>query len=150
MRLSASASRLKRMLRAAGVDLVHPDATSVRTALDVYREFCEIRVSGLAHVDGDTLLAQYGTFSFTGHPLFSVDLTRQFIERGEDPAIWQLSCTFEWTPTDTTDSLGSGELWSDGPDRAGFFSAVPSLDGFDWALGEGGPPASLSVQLERV
>jgi hypothetical protein len=65
-------------------------------------------------VDGDGVLAQFGTFDFDGVRELWAGLTRQFIEADDADVMWQLRCTFRWTPGAETEALGSGDLWSFG------------------------------------
>ena len=134
------------------MNAAQPDAQTCRLVLDVFRDFSGIPVSGLADPaeGGDGVLAQYGTFAFASEPRFNVDLTRQFIKRGEDSLIWQLSCTLEWPASAETQGLGSGELWSFDLEPTVFFAEVPRLAGFDWALRTPQAPQSLAIVFERV
>jgi hypothetical protein len=87
------------MLNDAGVTLNMVTALDVRTTVEVLRRFAAIPVDGVAPAeeDGDGVLAQFGTSDFRGQREFWADLTRQFVEAGdEDAPMWQLSCTFRW------------------------------------------------------
>lgn len=140
------------MLRRAAVSLSQPVEGATAQVLDVIRDFSRVPVAGLAprDEDGDGVLAQFGTYDFGGPERFRVDLTRQFIKRGEDPPIWQLSCTLEWSPSPETNAIGSGELWSFGLDLEDFFSEVVRLEGFQWAMTTPRPPQSITLDLGRV
>jgi hypothetical protein len=99
---------LASMLRAAGVEPSAVTAVDVRTIVEVFRRFAAFPVDETKppEEDGDAVLAQFGTFDLRGQPEFSVDLTRQFIEAGdEDAPMWQLSCTLYWIPSAPTEAL---------------------------------------------
>jgi hypothetical protein len=140
------------MVRRAGVSLTDPAAGSVGQVLDVIRDFSNIPVAGIAPLDedGDGVLAQFGTYAIDGPRRFEVDLTRQFTKRGEDPQIWQLSCTLKWLPSPDTDAIGSGEFWSFGLDLEDFFREVARLDAFQWALTTERAPVAITLDLGRV
>lgn len=140
------------MLREAGVTTGQLGPDAPRRVIDAFREFALTPVTGVARVDedGDGVLAQFGTDTFSGPRLFRVDLTRQFIKPGNDPAIWQLSCSMTWPRSPETDVLGAGNLWSFGIDASAFFRQVESLAGFQWALTSAPPPDAVTVALERV
>jgi hypothetical protein len=90
-------------------DTLNPEAV-VKT----FQSFAAIPVSDCAPIDedGDGVLAQFGTYGLRGTQEFSVDLSRQLIEAGDDGPTWQLSCTLYWDSTPDTTALGSGSLWS--------------------------------------
>jgi len=105
--------------RLAGQESVGP---SFETMLRFYEEE---RVDGCAlEEDGDMLLFQWGTYAWSGTERFELDLTRQIIwdDRGwisraltgfkcDDPAIWQLSLTYQFPPIDLLRGLGRGTHW---------------------------------------
>ncbi|SNT29748.1 hypothetical protein SAMN05421812_104328 [Asanoa hainanensis] len=100
--------------------------------------------------DGDGILAQFGTFAFDGLREFSADLTRQFIDAGDEDAVWQLSCTFHWSARAETEALGSGQLWSFGRSLDDFFAEALALPGWAWALAGVRAPRQLTIELERI
>lgn len=67
--------------------------------------------------DGDMLLFQWGTYDWGEGPTFEVDITRQLIDAADedDDAIFQLSLTSKYEPTDATASLGKGNRWCTSP-----------------------------------
>ena len=67
--------------------------------------------------DGDMLLYQWGTYSFSGTPeTFQLNLTRQFMLQDEGEPL-QLSLTFHFPPTPVFKALGSGNQWCSTPDN---------------------------------
>ena len=83
--------------------------------------------------DGDTLLYQWGTYSFSGPETFRLNLTRQFFlwdEDDEEP--YQLSLTFHYEPTEALSSLDSGNQWCEEPETVEafrvFISASPAYN----------------------
>ncbi|ASN21609.1 hypothetical protein [Arthrobacter sp. YN] len=104
-----------------------------------------------ADEDGGGVLAQFGTYGVRGIQEFNVDLTRQFIEAGDDDApTWQLSCTFYWDTTPETVAMGSGRLWSFDFALEDFFRNAALLPGWEWALGTNKQPKSLEITLDQV
>ncbi len=85
-----------------------------------------------------------------GQGELQVDLTRQFIEPGEDGTMWQLSCALTWPPTPETDALGSGELWSFGLEPDDFFGQVRDLAGWAWAMEAPPPTSGVRVEMTQV
>ncbi|MGA4867296.1 hypothetical protein ACPB9J_32195 [Streptomyces lavendulocolor] len=64
--------------------------------------------------DSDGLLLQYGTYAFSGRPMFTVDLTRQFDvtdDDGEHHHFVQVHCELRYEPEADLDALGSFESW---------------------------------------
>jgi|GEM_PF-3644530 len=120
--------------------------------LKVFQSFAAIPADDCAPMDedGDGVLAQFGTYGLRGTQEFSVDLTRQFIEAGDDGLIWQLSCTLCWDPTPNTTALGNGTLWSFDAEFGDFFRNAALLPGWKWALGTNQKPNSLDIRLEEA
>ena len=83
---------LASMLAAAGVNPSAVTAADVRTTVEVFRRFAALPVDEVAppEEDGDGILAQFGTFDVRGQREFTADLTRQFIDAGDQdtPARW--------------------------------------------------------------
>jgi hypothetical protein len=84
---------LESMLTDAGVNPSVVTTADARTTVEVFRRFSAISIDDAAppEEDGDGVLTQFGTFTFRGQREFSADLTRQFIEAGDEYApMWQL------------------------------------------------------------
>lgn len=82
---------------------------------------------------------------------FTVDLTRQFIEASdEDPAMWQLSCTFFWPDSPATATLGGGSLWSFDMSLDEFSPAAAALPGWAWALETDQGPNPFDISFEQA
>jgi hypothetical protein len=133
MRSDEAEDRLRTLLRGAGVDLDHPRHEDVGRTWDVMRTFFAEEVEDAAprEQDGDGLLAQYGVYTFTGEPLYELDITRQFSfndEDGEYDHMAQLQCTFELEPTDELRAVADANLWS--WDASDFFAEVLAMPGF--------------------
>jgi hypothetical protein len=152
MMIRETAKVLTSMLDEAGVTPGAVTAADVRTIVEVFRRFAAVPVDDAAppEDDGDGVLAQYGTFGFRGRDEFSADLTRQFIEPGDEQPMWQLSCTLHWTPSAATESLASGDLWSFGKSLDEFFAEVVALPGWAWALDCPVAPLDLEILLSEV
>ena len=137
MLIEDSEGVLLALLADAGVSPGRLATDQVRAVVDVFKGFVLIPVEDAAPVDddGDGALAQSGTFKFRGPREFEADLTRQFIEIAEqDPEMWQLSCTLRWDPSDETDALPGGNVWSFDKSWDEFFREAMELPGWDWAL----------------
>ena len=152
MLIEDSEGNLLAMLAEVGVTPGRLDTDQLRAVVDVFRRFVLIPVEDAAPVDddGDGALAQSGTFKFRGSREFEADLTRQFVEVAEqDPEMWQLSCTLRWHPTEETDALLSGNVWSFDKSWDQFFAEAMELPGWDWAL-KTWRPATLDVVFGMV
>jgi len=149
MRMAEAQHRLLEMLNNQGDVSIGRQADPL---LDVLAEFARIPAEDTAPAeeDGDGLLAQFGTYDFRGTREFQVDLTRQFIEPGEDGEIWQLHCTLFWPATSETDALGSDELWSFGMELDQFFAQARKLPGWAWALQAKATVPDFEVSFEQV
>jgi len=143
---------LTSMLHDAGVRPGRVGAADVLTAVEVFRRFAAVAVDDAAspEQDGDGVLAEYGTFTFDGVREFRADLTRQVIEADDEDAMWQLHCTFHWSPGADTEALGSGTLWSFGMPLDEFFAAARALPGWAWALAGAPAPRRLTIELDEV
>ncbi|MCK7593175.1 hypothetical protein M0G41_05765 [Lysobacter sp. CAU 1642] len=99
----------------------------------------------------DMLLFQWGTYDWGEGEHFEADLTRQFIVpgKGDDPALYQLSLTFRYQPSDQLRAVESGEFWCASREEAAPFLAMvcasPAL-----AVAQPLKPASVSLGFERV
>ncbi|MFG2832500.1 hypothetical protein ACGFWI_34470 [Streptomyces sp. NPDC048434] len=90
--------------------------------------------------DADGLLFQYGTYTASGRPMFTVDLTRQFDivdDDGEHDHYVQVHCELRYEPESALDALGSVGLWF-------FHDTNADLD--QWFEGAG---ARLGLLLDR-
>jgi hypothetical protein len=104
--------------------------------------------------DADGLLFQYGTYSFDGPRLFTLDLVRQFEisdSDGEHDHYVQLHCELRYAPTPALEVLGSFDSWF-------FHDAGEDLEGWSRSLTERAAwttiktlqPAEIRVYQERV
>jgi hypothetical protein len=118
----------------------------VAAVLGFYRD---VRLAGLADVDGDMLLYQWGTFDFGQGLSFRLDITRQFIAVGsgsDDGEMSQLQCVAHFVPADALSAIPVNNRWchslAEVPEfetyitRSAAFSAVkgmtPSRLQLDW------------------
>jgi hypothetical protein len=87
--------------------------------------YLDERASGTApvHHDGDMLLFQWGTWSWSEPPSFTIDMTRQFLVTAGDDEIWQLSVELQYPLTD----LAPGHRWCGSPDEVDDFRSF--IDG---------------------
>lgn len=152
MRINETTTCLLSMLADAGIAPGTVRAGRIGTVVAIFREFAAISVEDAAPAedDGDGVLAQFGTTDVHGRREFSTDLTRQFIEIGDDAPMWQLSCAFHWESTPATDSLGSGDVWSFGTPLETFFDEALTLPGWAWALASPPSPRDLTIVLDQV
>ena len=152
MRIGETRTRLLTMIAERGVTPESATAEDIRTVADTFRCFAAIPVAGAAppEDDGDGVLAQFGTYAFRGSREFSVDLTRQLTEVGEDAPMWQVSCSFQWAASAETDALMSGEMWSFGMSSEDFFAQAMALPGWAWALDSPPPVRDLTVTLDET
>jgi hypothetical protein len=133
MQSDEAEKRLRTLLVEAGVDLDRPRHEDVGRTWDVMRAFFTEVVEDAAprEQDGDGLLAQYGIYTFSGAPLYELDITRQFSfndEEGEYDHMAQLQCTFEFDPTDELRAVPAANRWS--WDVSDFFAEVLAMPGF--------------------
>ncbi|WP_412747785.1 hypothetical protein [Krasilnikovia sp. M28-CT-15] len=153
MLILATRDVLVSMLADAGVNPDAMTSADVRTTVEVFRCFAGLPVDGVAppEEDGDGVLAQFGTYDFRGRSEFSTDLTRQFVEAGdEDAPMWQLSCTLYWPAGAETESLAFGHLWSFGKTLDEFFAKAGALPGWAWALDCLEGPQDLVITLAEL
>ncbi|MCD4851416.1 hypothetical protein LN996_11395 [Arthrobacter sp. AK01] len=152
MLIRESKAQLEQMLAVTGAD-ARVGARNPGAVMNVFERFAAMPAYDCAPVDedGDGVLAQFGTYGVRGIQEFNVDLTRQFIEAGDDDApTWQLSCTFYWDPTPETLAMGSDSLWSFDFALEDFFRNAALLPGWEWALGTNEQPKSLEITLDQV
>lgn len=150
--ISETKPLLTSMLDHAGVRPGKAAAADVLTTVEVFQRFAAVPVHDAAspEADGDGVLAQFGTFDFDGVREFWADLTRQFIEAGDEDVMWQLRCTLHWTPSAETEALGSGDLWSFGMPLDDFFAEALALSGWAWALAGVQAPRHLTIELGQI
>lgn len=152
MLIEDAVSALLASLADVGVTPGRITSDQFHAVVDVVNRFVLIPVTDTAPVDedGDGVLAQHGTSTFRGRPQFEASLTRQLTSVAEqDPEMWQLSCTLRWDPTDETNALGSGNVWSFGKSWDEFFTKAMNLPGWEWAL-KTKQPATLDVAFGMV
>lgn len=70
--------------------------------------------------DGDMLLFEWGTYSFTGQKEFQINITRQFILSREDEP-YQLSLRFTFPINERNQSWNAGSFWCHGPEEVHAF-----------------------------
>ena len=152
MQIRDARAHLVAMLSQGGVTPGAITSTDVSTVVDVYRRFARIPTDDAAPAadDGDGVLAQFGTYSFRGYNEFSVDLTRQFMQSGNDARLWQLECTVYYAPSMANRALASGELWSFGMTLDEFFDHAAALPGWAWSLAGAEEPRKLVVAFSEV
>jgi hypothetical protein len=140
------------MLDEAGVTSRAMTTASVRATVATFRQFAMLPTEDAAPAeeDGDGILAEFGTYDFRGEREFSASLTRQFVEVGNEGAMWQLGCTFYWTSRAATDVLASGHMWSFGRTLDDFFDDLVQLPAWAWAMSGVQVPRDLVIDLDRV
>jgi hypothetical protein len=132
------------MLLKAGFDFDNPD---VLIAWNTFKVFSNQHFK----CADDTMLFQYGEYSFTGEKVFYWDLVRQFSyeKNGEYDHTEQLHIEFMFKPSPDFEGL-SVKIWSSDCDsKEDFFHRVERLNGFKkpW---ENHKPIKVQVYLERV
>ncbi|MEU6705434.1 hypothetical protein [Streptomyces wuyuanensis] len=106
-----------------------PSTTVVRTTRGAWLAFMRFgrrRFDTASASDSDGLLFQYGTYAFSGRPMFTVGLTRQFEvnnDDGEHDHYVQVHCELRYEPEPDLDALGSFDSWF-------FHGADADLDGW--------------------
>ncbi|MFF5225179.1 hypothetical protein [Dactylosporangium sp. NPDC000521] len=152
MLISETKLLLTSMLDHAGVRPGKAAADDVLTTVEVFRRFAAVPVDDAAppQEDGDGVLAQSGTFNFDGVREFCADLTRQFIEADDEDVMWQLRCTYHWTPSAETEALGSGLMWSFGMPLDDFFAEALALPGWAWTLAGVQAPQHFTIELDQI
>ncbi|MEU3468967.1 hypothetical protein ABZ716_13755 [Streptomyces sp. NPDC006687] len=87
---------------------------TARDAWLAFLRFGQRRFDTASSPDSDGLLFQYGTYSFSGPPMFTLDLTRQFDisdEDGEHDHFLQIHCELLYTPDQLLRDLSSFTSW---------------------------------------
>ncbi|WP_369148990.1 hypothetical protein [Streptomyces sp. R44] len=87
---------------------------TTRAAWLAFMRFARRRFATAPTPDSDGLLFQYGTYAFTGRPMFTVDLTRQFDitdDDGEHDHYVQVHCELRYECEPALDALGSFNSW---------------------------------------
>jgi hypothetical protein len=155
MQLTATSGALHTMLRAAGVDLLHPTAADVPRTWDVYQQFAASPVDGILgpDQDGDGLLVQYGMNDWHDEDgrHFELTFTRQFAHLHDDGEIGlsQLHCTFLYAATPALEAIPSAHHWSFGLDLPKYFAEVSTLTGFRQLMSHPAPPTRLDVTYDE-
>jgi hypothetical protein len=86
----------------------------VASALRAFERFASISFQVGDLPDSDGLLFQYGVFSFTGRPMFTLSLTRQFEQyddHGEHESFRQVGVEILYMPDAALSSLERKESW---------------------------------------
>jgi hypothetical protein len=87
---------------------------TTRAAWLAFMRFARQRFATAPTPDSDGLLFQYGTYAFSGRPMFTVDLTRQFDisnDGGEHDHYVQIHCELRYECEPALDALGSFNSW---------------------------------------
>lgn len=87
---------------------------TTRAAWLAFMRFGRQRFATAPTPDSDGLLFQYGTYAFSGRPMFTVDLTRQFgisDDDGEHDHYVQVHCELRYECEPVLDALGSFDSW---------------------------------------
>ncbi|UFQ99954.1 hypothetical protein KBP30_01450 [Streptomyces sp. Go40/10] len=87
---------------------------TTRGAWLAFVRFGRWRFDTAATPDSDGLLFQYGTYAFSGRPMFTVGLTRQFDvtdDDGEHDHYVQVHCELRYEAEPDLDALGSFDSW---------------------------------------
>lgn len=114
------------------LDVLHAELEGGRAATELttraawlaFMRFARQRFATAPTPDSDGLLFQYGTYAFSGRPMFMVDLTRQFDigdDRGEHDHYVQVHCELRYECEPVLDALGSFDSWF-------FYDANADLD----------------------
>ncbi|MFF9908977.1 hypothetical protein [Streptomyces sp. NPDC013457] len=110
---------------------------TTRAAWLAFMRFARRRFATAPTPDSDGLLLQYGTYAFSGRPMFTMDLTRQFDisdDEGDHEHYVQVHCELRYECDPVLDALGSFDSWF-------FHDADADLD--EWF-------AAMERYLERV
>ncbi|MFE3526891.1 hypothetical protein ACFXOD_35990 [Streptomyces sp. NPDC059161] len=125
---------------------------TTRAAWLAFMRFGRRRFDAAATPDSDGLLFQYGTYAFSGRPMFTVDLTRQFDvtdDDGEHVHYVQVHCELRYEPEPDLKALGSFDSWffhDAGADLDEWFAAVEGR----LALLLGRRPSEIDLHEEPV
>ncbi|MET9452895.1 hypothetical protein [Streptomyces cinerochromogenes] len=87
---------------------------TARAAWLAFMRFARQRFATAPTPDSDGLLFQYGTYAFSGRPMFTVNLTRQFAisdDEGEHEHYVQVHCELRYECEPVLDALGSFASW---------------------------------------
>ncbi|MFF1410920.1 hypothetical protein ACFVX6_14210 [Streptomyces sp. NPDC058289] len=88
--------------------------STTRAAWLAWVRFAQLRFGAVPTPESDGLLFQYGTYAFTGRPMFTLDLTRQFgvnDDDGEHDHYVQVHCELRFEPEPALDAAGSFDSW---------------------------------------
>ncbi|WP_435059641.1 hypothetical protein [Streptomyces sp. bgisy060] len=103
--------------------------STTRDAWLAFMRFGRTRFHTAPTADSDGLLLQYGTYAFSGRPMFAVNLTRQIniSDDGEHDRHVQVHCELRYTPAADVDAWGSFHSWffhDSDSDRDGWSAAM--------------------------
>lgn len=103
------------LLRAElGVGRSKTAESTTRAAWLAWVRFAQHRFGVAPSPESDGLLFQYGTYAYTGRPMFTLDLARQFginDDDGEHDHYVQVHCELRYEPDPTLDAAGSFDSW---------------------------------------
>lgn len=88
--------------------------STTRTAWSAFTRFARQRFATAPASDSDGLLFQYGTYAFSGRPMFTVDLARQFDigdDGGQHDHYVQVHCELRYACEPALDALGRFNSW---------------------------------------
>ncbi|MFE7672462.1 hypothetical protein ACFU5N_09600 [Streptomyces albidoflavus] len=147
--LADALGSLKAELESSGHALTH---LTTRDAWLAFLRFGQRRFDTASSPNSDGLLFQYGTYRFSGPPMFTLDLTRQFDishEGGEHDHYVQIHCELLYAPDQRLRDLGCFTGWF-------FHDSDNHIDRWAEALNghleplSGHRPTEINVYEERV
>lgn len=124
MRPEDSATLFQEAVTAAGMTVEGLCAT---TALEQMTAFYRhARAENCAPEEGDMLLCEWGMHDLGGAPNFQLELTRRFIEPGDEDedGMSQLSLTLQYAPANELQMLGKDGCQCDSPAGLAAFEAA--------------------------
>src|SRR6266446_4944091 len=101
--------RLRQLLEQSASSRGHVSPAEVLAAFKTFADEAVVCTS-------DSLLFEWGIFTFTGQPVMHVSFVRQFRvqePQDEDPELWQVHCELLHEPTDSLVRTGRSHFWSD-------------------------------------
>ncbi|MFE1550878.1 hypothetical protein [Streptomyces sp. NPDC058718] len=125
---------------------------TTRAAWLAFMRFARLRFATAPTPASDGLLLQYGTYAFSGRPMFTVDLTRQFDisdDGGDHDHYVQVHCELRYECEPALDTLGSFNSWFFHDTNADFDEWLAAMEGhLELLLARG--PSEIDVYEEPV
>lgn len=125
---------------------------TTRAAWLAFTRFGRQRFATATTPDSNGLLFQYGTYTFSGRPMFTVDLTRQFDisdDDGEHDHYVQVHCELRYECEPALDALGSFNSWFFHDTNADLDEWLAAMEGhLELLLARG--PSEIDVYEEPV